>query len=421
MRMDKYTTERRRLQEAVITQSGKKAKVYVDTATGELVTPLRDDKSPWRDKKRKNISVAELYKGSKYGDYADKAFSCSTWLQFYAKLDGSAKQLRAFNGCHLRLCPLCSARRARIMAARLAKVLARAQADHKGTQLLFLTLTVENCEGDKLRETLDALAAAWVKLIRRRPFVRAVKGWFRAVEITRNREEDTYHPHIHAILMVENAYFYRDSPLYITHDDITAEADGETVGETVVVKKGWVTMWRESLQVGYDPVVDIRATYKGQRGGKDKRAMKAAAEAKEAAKYATKDSDFLDPSLPAAEARRVLEVYTGAIARKRLTAMGGWVREAAQQLALDVENVTDLVHGEDEAGELSPKEMELLENYGWNFGVGEHVLTARMPNPEYDGPTVGVGEIPPPPIVAGVVVQRSGCHSRKLKGKGGSG
>ena len=256
------------------------------------------------------------------------------------------------------------------MARRLTKIIKRLQADHPATQLIFLTLNVENCTGDKLRETLDLLTKAWNKLLKRRGVVRAVKGTFRAIEITRNRLHDTYHPHIHAILVVENGYFARSNGLYLTKDN-------------------WIDMWQQSLQVAYKPIVDVRSTYvrggsRGLKGG-GKATEAAAAAVVEAAKYATKDAEYISDKLFKPEAAKVAAVYTKALHKKRLTAMSGWVAEAAQQLALDMDDAGDLVHDEDGDGPLTEDTAALLLTYGWHFGVMDHVLEDARPNPNYQG------------------------------------
>lgn len=361
--MSDYIRPERQLQVVI---SGE---LYVDTATGEAVEALQDSKFSWREKKRDALRLADVYREGSFDDKADKVHWCGTWLQYLATGDLSQRQLYHANLCHLRLCPVCAARRASQMAQRLRRILERVKEDHADTQLIFLTLTVQNCTGDKLRETLDLLTKAWKKLIDRRPVKRAVKGWFRALEITRNRSSDTYHPHIHAILVVENSYFKRGAgSVYLTQAD-------------------WVKMWQACLQVQYTPVVGIQRTRPkkdGRPGGA------AAAAAVEAAKYATKGSEYLSPALPIEEAAKVAGVYTKALYKKRLTAMGGWVKEAANALKVDVEDEGDLIHSDDGNGELTPKTAELLETWGWHYGVSDHVLRYRIDNPEYE-PVAGQG------------------------------
>lgn len=346
-------------------------KSYVDGDTGEVVAGLHDERFQWRTRKRQTLRLADLYKLGGYSSQRDKAVSCSTSLEYIANADGSERRLYRFNACQLRLCPICSARKARIMAIRLMRVLKQVQETHAGTQLIFLTLTLKSCSGADLRRTLDLLTKAWHKLVRRRPFDRAVIGWFRAIEITYNPKTGLYHPHIHAPLVVDDDYFRSASGLYLEHDRL-------------------VSMWRESLQVDYDPGVDIRSTYvKGQRGKKkagksaEKAAEKAFSAAVEAAKYATKGSDFLRGGMPEKDAARVVSDYTIALHGKRMTAMGGVVADAAVALDLaDLEDVQDLVHDDDE---LSVGTAEMLEVYGWHWRVADHVLVWRGQNPDYQG------------------------------------
>lgn len=365
--MPDYSTYQKDLQVFRTTNSaGKSEEFYIDKETGEAVTKLEDSKFPWRQRKKQGLRLADVYKAGGMAKEADRVLSCSTWLEYLATIDGSKKQLHHFNACKKRLCPLCAARKAKLMATRLTKILAKVKEDHQGTQLIFLTLTMENVPGDKLREALDLLTKAWKKLMDRKPVQRAVKGSFRALEITRNRAQDTYHPHIHAILVVEDGYFQRANGLYL------AQAK-------------WVEMWQQSLQVSYKPIVDIRSTY-AKNGKRNRKTEAAAAAAVEAAKYATKDVEYIGAAIPMAEASKVAGVYTAALYKKRLTAMAGWVADAAQQLALkDIEDTGDLVHDEDGAGELNEATAELLEQYGWHFGVSDHVLIDRRPNPEYQG------------------------------------
>lgn len=233
-------------------------------------------------------------------------------------------------------------------AYRLNQVMNLTESRH-GLQFLFLTLTVENCEGDKLGETMSLLTKAWDRLMKQRPVMAACKGWYRAIEITYDRELG-YHPHIHAIIAVEPRYFKRSSGLYITQAE-------------------WVARWQKAARLPYKPIVHIQKT-KNKRGG-----MGAVLEA---AKYATKDSEYIDPELDEQEAAGIVVTYTKALHRRRLTAYGGVMKEIAAQLGADKED-TDLVHVDDET--IRADLAELIEDYGWHFGAGDYVLTSRRVNP----------------------------------------
>lgn len=316
---------------------------------------LRDSCYSWKHYKRRNLKLARIYDAAEMYDYACRANMCATWLQFGVSDDGR-KRLMGSNFCNLRLCPLCISRRARAAAAKLSQIMDTVQVTHPGTVYLFLTLTVRNCSGQALGDTLGLLTKAWDRLRRQRQVERSVQGWYRAIEITRNPDDGTYHPHIHAILAVSADYFAVESGQYITHDD-------------------WVERWRRALRVDYRPSVQISRTRgKSGKGDPDRAAVL------EAAKYACKDTDYIDPRLSLRKAAVIVSDYTHALYRRRLTALGGTLKAAAGVAELDS---VDLVHGADE--QLRPDVTELVEDYRWQFGAGDYVLAARRRNPDYQG------------------------------------
>lgn len=318
---------------------------------GELAKEklLERERFDWREKKGKVRRLARLYKKGDYHDYAERAKNCATRLQFYAMENGD-KQLFSANFCHLRLCPMCSARRAQRAAFKLSQILNRVEADHSGVTFLFLTLTVKNVPGDKLGEAIGQLTKSWDRLMKQRPIMAAVKGWFRAVEITRP-DLDEYHPHIHAIIAVMPEYFKRKIGLYITQDE-------------------WVRRWQMALKVDYKPVAYVEKT-KGGKGG-----MGAALEA---AKYATKDEDYIDPGLSDEEAVKIVKDYTEALYRRRMTAFGGWMKEIARLYDAGDLDDGDLVHTEPNA--IREDIADYIETYEWHFGAGDYILTDRRVNP----------------------------------------
>lgn len=291
--------------------------------------------------------LARLYEVAGWQEYAMKAASCATWLQYGASVQGD-RRLQAANFCDLRLCPMCTGRRAMKNAAKLSQVMNLTESRY-GYQFLFLTLTVESCEGDKLGDALTLLTKGWDRLMRQRPVARACKGWFRAIEITHSPLLG-YHPHIHAIIAVEADYFKRSSGQYITQAD-------------------WVARWQKAAQLPYKPIVHIQKT-KGGKGG-----MGAALEA---AKYTTKDSEYIDRDLDEREGAKIVVDYTRALHKRRLVAFGGCMKEIAAQLGADWDDC-DLVHVDDEG--VRDDLAELIEDYGWHFGAGDYILTSRRVNP----------------------------------------
>lgn len=318
----------------------------------DIGAQIAGQKYKWGEKKNRGRRLPRLYDKSGYPEYAQRARMCATNLQFYAMATGE-KQLMGANFCHLRLCPMCNARKAQRAAWKLSQVLDKVDVDHEGTIYLFLTLTVKNCTGDKLGDTIGQLTGAWARLMDHRRVNRAIKGWFRAVEITRPGK-NSYHPHIHAILAVESAYLAKNSPLYIKQDE-------------------WIDRWQKALRIDYRPSVRIQtAKAKGEYAAGKTAAV-------EAAKYAVKDEDYIDPRLSDREAARIVRDYTKALHRRRMTAFGGWLKEAAR--ALDAEDLDDgdLVHVEPDT--IRADVADYIETYEFNFGVGDYVLTERKINP----------------------------------------
>lgn len=332
-----------------------------------------DSRFEWKGERMKAGRLVRLYSMAGYPDYADRVEGCATWLRFGTI--GDRRGLLSANFCKLRLCPMCVARGARVRAQMLSKVMDAVQEEHK-CQYIFLTLTIQNVPGDKLGEALDQLAAGWSRLMKQRPVLAAVKGWFRAIEITRNNEPDslwygTFHPHIHAILVVEDGYFKKKNGLYLTKDDIIAR-------------------WRQACRLDYDPSVDISKTYDKKSKKRPKGDNQASAGAVlEAAKYATKDSDYISDSLGDEEAAQVVADYTRALHRRRLTAFGGLMKETAKRLKADDLDGVDPGSGDDVIRE---DLAEMIEEYGWHFGAGDYVLARRFVNPLKVVRTDGAGQ-----------------------------
>lgn len=317
--------------------------------TGELRS-LEDTRFPWRERKAKTMRLSGLYDLAGYPEYGRRAATCATWVQFQVSANGS-RQLSAANFCQLRLCPMCISRRAKRAAYKLSQVLDQVEAEH-GAMFLFLTLTIKNVPGDQLGDGIGQLTKGWDRLMKHRHIKAAVEGWFRTVEITRKGKG--YHPHIHAILAVRPEYFGSRNGLYISHAE-------------------WVRRWRLALGVDYDPSVRIQtAKAKGEMAG-------GRAAALEAAKYAVKDEDYIDPKLKDDVAAQIVHDYTEALRRRRLTAYGGWLKDAAR--ALDAEDLEDgdLVHAEEET--VREDVADLIETYNWHFGAGDYILTCSQINP----------------------------------------
>lgn len=346
---------------------------YVSTEHYELqgVNPanlkeLTDESFKWRVKRMGANRLKRLYDLAGYKQYGERVDLCARWFKFGIFGPNGERHLLEAKFCHLRLCPICIARGALVRGKLLSRVMDAVQAEQK-CQYIFLTLALQNVPGDKLGEAITQLCEGWRRLMNQRPVARAVKGWFRAIEITRHTKNDewygTYHPHIHAILAVDGDY-KPSNPLYLKQSDL-------------------LDRWQKAARVSYKPTCNIKATYgkskKRRKNGNvgDNDASRGAV--LEAAKYATKDSDYISDKMSDEEAADVVRDYTKALYHRRLTAFGGWLKDMAVRLqAADLDNV-DLVKGD--KGTIREDLAEVIEEYGWHFGAGDYVLARRYINP----------------------------------------
>ena len=146
----------------------------------------------------------------------------------------------------------------------LLKILGEVPQEEYG--FLLLTLTVKNVSSEELAPTLDKLAGAWNKLSQRKEF-KQVKGWFRALEVTRNKRHGNYHPHFHVLMVMPKSYFE---------------------GKGYITQKCWAEAWRTALEVDYTPIVDVRKVYEKEGKG-------LAGVAAEVGKYTVKSTDIIQP------------------------------------------------------------------------------------------------------------------------------
>ncbi len=269
---------------------------------------LENEKFSWKDKKERTRVLADLFDTDGNKSYADRALSCGSFLEFnFLEADDMGnnlktairgkKQLSMANFCQLRTCPLCNARRSAKLAVMLSQCIDAINKEHDNARYLFLTLAMKNCSATELNDTINHLMKSFHRLMCRRNVKRAVKGFFRTFEITFNESQNTYHPHLHVLLVVEDTYFSKSNNLYIQQPD-------------------WVKMWSECLKVDYQATANIK------RADKNKKAIA------EVSKYAVKDTDYLKlAERNKTKAVEVVKTFTYALYKRRLIQAGGWFKD----------------------------------------------------------------------------------------------
>lgn len=322
--------------------------IDVDFKSGEII-------NDWKKDKLKTILIGESFKRLNNEKKALRLFDCGTYLEFKRFLSDNERRLFRANFCKVRLCPMCMKRRSKKIYGQASKVMNVAQNKY---EFLFLTLTIKNCKAEDLKETLDLMFKSWTKMFRRAAIQKAVKGWFRGLEVTHNLDHNsesynTFHPHFHVILAVNKSYF--KSKNYLKQSDFKE-------------------LWKSCLGVDYDPIVDVRRF----RASDKKELAKSLAEA---TKYTVKDSDFIiNEDIILTDCA----IYTldQALANRRLTAWGGELKEIHKQLNLDDAEDGDLVNTDNE-DEIREDLNYIIECVGWNFGLSNYYINdIRIPEEE---------------------------------------
>lgn len=286
-----------------------------------------------------------------YENKAERTASCGTYLAFRKSMQQDVSEdwrLHNANFCRDRLCPLCNYRRTLKIFGQVSKVM-----DELGDSYayIFLTLTVPNCDGEKLSETIDEIQTAFRKFIRYKRVKTAVKGFLKALEITRNRKTGTYHPHYHCILAVDHNYFTGND--YIKRDD-------------------FLHFWQKAMKNPYITQVDVRRCKPKEdiREG-DHISKSIGAAVAEVAKYSVKSVDYLAPDDPDLTDDTVFTL-SAALHGRRLFSFGGIFDEVRKKLSLDDCEDGNLLYIDDDE-ELAPGTGYYVRIYSWVNGA--YVLT----------------------------------------------
>lgn len=214
---------------------------------------------------------------------------CNTFMMMVADVSLEKKKQYKGNSCKNRFCPICAWKKSRKDALALSIMMAYLKKEEK-KEFIFLTLTAPNVPAAELNEEIKSYNHSFKKLMERKEVKAIVKGYARKLEITYNEERNDYHPHFHALIVVNKSYF-TDTKQYITRDR-------------------WLELWKEVTKNPLITQVDVRKVSNG-RGDK----------VYEIAKYSAKDSDYLLN-------QNVFEVFYKALKGKRLIVFSGLFKEA---------------------------------------------------------------------------------------------
>jgi plasmid rolling circle replication initiator protein Rep len=266
---------------------------------------------PW-DKHRGFADRVQLhYVGSKFDRYAERISFCSQLLEFglnAAEDDTIRLKLRSAKFCRVRHCPVCQWRRSLMWKAKAYQVLPKIVSKYPDHRWLFMTLTQKNVPITELRETLTQMNKGFKRMVERKAF--PAIGWLRSMEVTRGRDGNA-HPHFHCLLMVPRSYF----------------------GRNYLKQSEWTQLWRESMRLDYNPIMDIQAVREG---------TSPSSLIPELLKYCTKESDMV------VDREWFLELTTQ-LHKMRAIATGGVLKEYLRELEDEPEDL--IGESDDELGE----------------------------------------------------------------------
>jgi plasmid rolling circle replication initiator protein Rep len=266
-----------------------------------LLSDISPQDKPWDKHRAFADTVQSHYAGSKFERYSERISFCSQILEFglHPADDDTLKlKLRNSRFCRVRHCPVCQWRRSLMWKAKAYQVLPKIVEKYPSHRWLFVTLTQKNVPITELRHTLTEMNKGFKRMVERKAF--PAIGWLRSTEVTRGRDGNA-HPHFHCLLMVPASYF---SYGYMKQSE-------------------WVDLWRESMRLDYNPVMDVQAVKKG---------INPSSLVPELLKYCTKESDMV------ADRVWFLEL-TAQLHKMRAIATGGVLKQYLRELEEEPEDL----------------------------------------------------------------------------------
>lgn len=246
-------------------------------------------------------SLAAIYRRAGMLRRGERVYQCGLFL-LEVHNDMGTLSYQPMSSCDDRLCPRCARARSLRVAANAAAVAQALRQSGEYRTPYHVVLTVRNVSDNDVRPTIDVMIAACRSLLHRRSIARTVAGWGRSIEITYNAVTNTYHPHVHLLVIP------------------TSSPDPDTIG----CADWWATQWSNALvscghSMDYTPICHSEAAY-------DDGVLP------EVSKYITKLSRLF--RLPYEQRYRAVITIDAATRGRRLIAYGGIWAAARREMNL---------------------------------------------------------------------------------------
>jgi plasmid rolling circle replication initiator protein Rep len=287
----------------------------------------------WDVIKTQSIVTSDYINNTDLHKHHKRMSNCADILEMalHNQVDGTKKlKLKRAWFCGHRECPLCSVSRSRVWQKRLMGGIPPMIAANPKIKFLFLTLTVKNCDVTDLRTTLDSMNNGFKRLMDRRNIAKLTHGYLRRFEVTKNKD-GTAHPHFHVVLAVQPSYFGAD---YINQAE-------------------WTDLWKQSLQIDYTPVVNIKAV-KATKKSPDVH-LSIVNEVTKVVCYSAKSAQILDD-------RDWFLEHTRQVARTKELVFSGLFREYISEKPIEEKDILN-ASNDDEEENMEEEIQELIFRY----------------------------------------------------------
>ena len=333
--------------------------LYENLPVGQQTGEVLQDKTDWKTEKLRSGAVSLVMPTVKRQERIE---DCSTLLKFAVDAQGS-KRLYQANFCRDRMCPACQRRRSLKVFHQIKSVCSELLVRRPSTVFMMLTLTIPNIHESDLSEAITHMFKSWDRLTKRKEVKTILLGWFRSLEVTKEKKRDGYyHPHFHILLAVPSTALTKN---YIN-------------------QKRWLELWREATRQPEIMAVDIRrvrpskklsslgVSDKNSEGGSSIESVVGAAA--EVGKYATKPSDYLtqiSPDQYVAD-KEIVSVLSVILKGRRIISFGGILKTIL--LELDQEDVdsddVDLVNTGEDSDEI---DAVIIQVFKWYSGHKSYI------------------------------------------------
>lgn len=259
-------------------------------------------------KKLQTIEIAKLYRYNNDYKKSRDIFYCAKNVAIWE----DSYRIKSISLCRSRMCPACSWRKSQKNYKRALYAATMAINKNNNYNFIFVTLTIKNCIGEELCNTITKLLKSYRNLVLKWKLSKMV-GSIKSLEITVNWNNMTYHPHLHIVYLTPENYF-NDFNLYITQQELKERwADKLNILDND---------YRKNLQVSINSFANRTSLLKSL---------------KEITKYMMKYGDLANQDIEFKKRAKALKYIDIATKNRRMVEFTGLLREKPKNQKEDID------------------------------------------------------------------------------------